>query len=64
MLFELKTQRMVQPADCGQNMNILVSMTGGTCPRTYSSTLQLSPGVIYVGHIPRGLFEPQLKSYF
>lgn len=23
-----------------------------------------SPGVIYVGHLPRGLFEPQLKSYF
>lgn len=25
---------------------------------------RLSPGVIYVGHLPRGLFEPQLKSYF
>lgn len=24
----------------------------------------LNPGVIYVGHIPRGLFEPQLRSYF
>ncbi|XP_056293493.1 MKI67 FHA domain-interacting nucleolar phosphoprotein [Pseudoliparis swirei] len=24
----------------------------------------LDPGVIYVGHLPRGLFEPQLKSYF
>ncbi|XP_026073491.1 MKI67 FHA domain-interacting nucleolar phosphoprotein-like [Carassius auratus] len=24
----------------------------------------LSPGVLYVGHLPRGLFEPQLKSYF
>ncbi|TNN03670.1 hypothetical protein fugu_000699 [Takifugu bimaculatus] len=24
----------------------------------------LSPGVIYVGHLPRGLFEPQLKAYF
>ncbi|RXN31370.1 MKI67 FHA domain-interacting nucleolar phospho [Labeo rohita] len=24
----------------------------------------LSPGVVYVGHLPRGLFEPQLKSYF
>lgn len=23
-----------------------------------------SPGVIYVGHLPLGLFEPQLKSYF
>lgn len=25
---------------------------------------RLNPGVIYVGHLPRGLFEPQLKSYF
>ncbi|CDQ71126.1 unnamed protein product [Oncorhynchus mykiss] len=25
---------------------------------------QISPGVIYVGHLPTGLFEPQLKSYF
>uniref|UniRef100_A0A673JJ28 MKI67 FHA domain-interacting nucleolar phosphoprotein-like n=1 Tax=Sinocyclocheilus rhinocerous TaxID=307959 RepID=A0A673JJ28_9TELE len=24
----------------------------------------LSPGVLYAGHLPRGLFEPQLKSYF
>ncbi|TRY84839.1 hypothetical protein DNTS_002282 [Danionella cerebrum] len=24
----------------------------------------LTPGVLYVGHLPRGLFEPQLKSYF
>lgn len=24
----------------------------------------LTPGVIYVGHIPRGLFEPQLRAYF
>ncbi|XP_062390939.1 MKI67 FHA domain-interacting nucleolar phosphoprotein-like [Sardina pilchardus] len=24
----------------------------------------LAPGVIYVGHIPRGLFEPQIRSYF
>ncbi|KAG7215744.1 hypothetical protein INR49_021965 [Caranx melampygus] len=24
----------------------------------------LTPGVIYVGHLPVGLFEPQLKSYF
>ncbi|XP_071328730.1 MKI67 FHA domain-interacting nucleolar phosphoprotein isoform X2 [Trachinotus anak] len=24
----------------------------------------LNPGVIYVGHLPLGLFEPQLKSYF
>lgn len=25
---------------------------------------RVDPGVIYVGHLPRGLFEPQLKSYF
>lgn len=25
---------------------------------------KLTPGVIYVGHLPHGLFEPQLKSYF
>ncbi|XP_070832069.1 MKI67 FHA domain-interacting nucleolar phosphoprotein [Chaetodon trifascialis] len=24
----------------------------------------LTPGVIYVGHLPLGLFEPQLRSYF
>ncbi|XP_077473592.1 MKI67 FHA domain-interacting nucleolar phosphoprotein [Stigmatopora argus] len=24
----------------------------------------LTPGVIYLGHLPRGLCEPQLKSYF
>ncbi|TNN50042.1 MKI67 FHA domain-interacting nucleolar phosphoprotein [Liparis tanakae] len=24
----------------------------------------LAPGVVYVGHLPHGLFEPQLKSYF
>lgn len=24
----------------------------------------LAPGVLYVGHLPRGLCEPQLKSYF
>ncbi|XP_059418305.1 MKI67 FHA domain-interacting nucleolar phosphoprotein [Carassius carassius] len=30
-------------------------------PKTGQS---LSPGVLYVGHLPRGLFEPQLKSYF
>lgn len=24
----------------------------------------LAPGVVYVGHLPQGLFEPQLKSYF
>ncbi|XP_008327168.1 MKI67 FHA domain-interacting nucleolar phosphoprotein [Cynoglossus semilaevis] len=25
---------------------------------------RLTPGVIYVGHLPKGLFEPQLKAYF
>uniref|UniRef100_A0A8C2IIZ6 Nucleolar protein interacting with the FHA domain of MKI67 n=1 Tax=Cyprinus carpio TaxID=7962 RepID=A0A8C2IIZ6_CYPCA len=30
-------------------------------PKTGQS---LSRGVLYVGHLPRGLFEPQLKSYF
>ncbi|KAM9254077.1 LOW QUALITY PROTEIN: MKI67 FHA domain-interacting nucleolar phosphoprotein-like [Dugong dugon] len=25
---------------------------------------KLTPGVLYVGHIPQGLFEPQLKAYF
>lgn len=25
---------------------------------------RINPGVIYVGHLPRGLFEPQLKTYF
>uniref|UniRef100_A0A3Q1H3M4 Nucleolar protein interacting with the FHA domain of MKI67 n=1 Tax=Acanthochromis polyacanthus TaxID=80966 RepID=A0A3Q1H3M4_9TELE len=25
---------------------------------------RLTPGVVYVGHLPKGLFEPQLKSYF
>ncbi|KAL2081014.1 hypothetical protein ACEWY4_022867 [Coilia grayii] len=25
---------------------------------------RLTPGVVYVGHIPRGLFEPQLRAYF
>lgn len=24
----------------------------------------VAPGVVYVGHLPQGLFEPQLKSYF
>lgn len=23
-----------------------------------------APGVVYVGHLPTGLFEPQLKAYF
>ncbi|XP_047227595.1 MKI67 FHA domain-interacting nucleolar phosphoprotein isoform X1 [Girardinichthys multiradiatus] len=25
---------------------------------------RLTPGVVYVGHLPLGLFEPQLRSYF
>ncbi|XP_041856732.1 MKI67 FHA domain-interacting nucleolar phosphoprotein isoform X2 [Melanotaenia boesemani] len=25
---------------------------------------RLNPGVVYVGHLPLGLFEPQLKTYF
>ncbi|XP_035988534.1 MKI67 FHA domain-interacting nucleolar phosphoprotein isoform X5 [Fundulus heteroclitus] len=25
---------------------------------------RLTPGVVYVGHLPVGLFEPQLRSYF
>lgn len=29
-----------------------------------SKGIRLTPGVIYVGHLPRGLFEPQLKTYF
>ncbi|KAM7380913.1 hypothetical protein PAMP_004182 [Pampus punctatissimus] len=29
-----------------------------------SKGVRLTPGVIYVGHLPNGLFEPQLKSYF
>ncbi|XP_070770893.1 MKI67 FHA domain-interacting nucleolar phosphoprotein [Enoplosus armatus] len=29
-----------------------------------SKGIRLTPGVIYVGHLPLGLFEPQLKSYF
>lgn len=29
-----------------------------------SKFTRLNPGVIYVGHLPRGLFEPQLKTYF
>ncbi|XP_053732289.1 MKI67 FHA domain-interacting nucleolar phosphoprotein [Synchiropus splendidus] len=32
--------------------------------RPDSQVNQLTPGVIYVGHLPLGLFEPQLKSYF
>ncbi|KAM6979341.1 MKI67 FHA domain-interacting nucleolar phosphoprotein [Tautogolabrus adspersus] len=26
--------------------------------------ISVTPGVIYVGHLPLGLFEPQLKTYF
>ncbi|KAJ0005732.1 hypothetical protein NQD34_015626 [Periophthalmus magnuspinnatus] len=29
-----------------------------------SKGIRLTPGVIYVGHLPQGLFEPQLKAYF
>ncbi|XP_076023917.1 MKI67 FHA domain-interacting nucleolar phosphoprotein [Genypterus blacodes] len=29
-----------------------------------SKGIRLTPGVIYVGHLPVGLFEPQLKTYF
>nr|XP_056706346.1 MKI67 FHA domain-interacting nucleolar phosphoprotein [Euleptes europaea] len=29
-----------------------------------SENEKLTPGVIYVGHIPKGLYEPQLKEYF
>jgi len=29
-----------------------------------SKGIRMSPGVVYVGHLPLGLFEPQLKSYF
>ncbi|XP_056145453.1 MKI67 FHA domain-interacting nucleolar phosphoprotein [Lampris incognitus] len=29
-----------------------------------SKGISLTPGVIYVGHLPVGLFEPQLRSYF
>lgn len=25
---------------------------------------RVTPGVVYVGHLPLGLFEPQLRSYF
>ncbi|KAM9804816.1 MKI67 FHA domain-interacting nucleolar phosphoprotein [Neosynchiropus ocellatus] len=32
--------------------------------RPDSQVNQLTPGVIYVGHLPLGLFEPQLQSYF
>ncbi|KAA0715568.1 MKI67 FHA domain-interacting nucleolar phosphoprotein [Triplophysa tibetana] len=30
-------------------------------PKTAQS---MTPGVLYVAHLPRGLFEPQLKAYF
>ncbi|KAL3056752.1 MKI67 FHA domain-interacting nucleolar phosphoprotein [Trematomus bernacchii] len=29
-----------------------------------SKESHLAPGVVYVGHLPHGLFEPQLKPYF
>lgn len=25
---------------------------------------ELTPGVVFVGHLPRGLCEPQLREYF
>ncbi|XP_074514686.1 MKI67 FHA domain-interacting nucleolar phosphoprotein [Sebastes fasciatus] len=31
---------------------------------TASKGGRLAPGVVYVSHLPHGLFEPQLKSYF
>ncbi|XP_008284278.1 MKI67 FHA domain-interacting nucleolar phosphoprotein [Stegastes partitus] len=30
----------------------------------FSQGSRLTPGVVYVSHLPLGLFEPQLKSYF
>uniref|UniRef100_A0A8C3V8W4 Nucleolar protein interacting with the FHA domain of MKI67 n=1 Tax=Catharus ustulatus TaxID=91951 RepID=A0A8C3V8W4_CATUS len=27
-------------------------------------TEELTPGVVFVGHLPRGLYEPQLREYF
>uniref|UniRef100_A0A8B9ZX18 RRM domain-containing protein n=1 Tax=Anas zonorhyncha TaxID=75864 RepID=A0A8B9ZX18_9AVES len=35
-------------------------------PLNYSSKAMepLQPGVVYVGHLPRGLCEPQLREYF
>jgi len=33
-------------------------------PRQRGGGPRLNPGVIYVGHLPVGLFEEQLKSYF
>ncbi|XP_077584456.1 MKI67 FHA domain-interacting nucleolar phosphoprotein [Stigmatopora nigra] len=32
--------------------------------KKFKKNNHLTPGVIYVSHLPRGLFEPQLKSYF
>ena len=29
-----------------------------------SSDPERSPGVIYIGHVPHGFFEPQMKAYF
>ncbi|XP_015686850.1 MKI67 FHA domain-interacting nucleolar phosphoprotein-like, partial [Protobothrops mucrosquamatus] len=29
-----------------------------------SKNQKVKPGVVYVGHIPRGLYESQLKQYF
>ncbi|XP_036600374.1 MKI67 FHA domain-interacting nucleolar phosphoprotein [Trichosurus vulpecula] len=35
-----------------------VRQRGGNKPE------KLTPGVVYLGHLPRGLYEPQLKEYF
>ncbi|XP_027710567.1 MKI67 FHA domain-interacting nucleolar phosphoprotein [Vombatus ursinus] len=32
--------------------------------RGASKPEKLTPGVVYLGHLPRGLYEPQLKEYF
>ncbi|XP_066476912.1 MKI67 FHA domain-interacting nucleolar phosphoprotein [Tiliqua scincoides] len=32
--------------------------------RAVAKGQQLTPGVVYLGHIPRGLYEPQLREYF
>lgn len=30
----------------------------------HTKAQSMTPGVLYVAHLPRGLFEPQLKAYF
>ncbi|CAJ1078584.1 MKI67 FHA domain-interacting nucleolar phosphoprotein [Xyrichtys novacula] len=32
--------------------------------KSKSKGIRLTPGVLYVGHLPLGLFEPQLRTYF